>query len=107
MDVEEKLTRFREEDKLIGTSDSLNKDQTELLRRHERHNHVISIVHLQLLVAVDHFPTRSSKCARLHCASCCCGKAHKKTCRSKGKHDRSILDRIKKLLGEVSHTHNN
>ena len=34
LNLEDKLTQVREESKRIGTSDSLNKDKTELLRLH-------------------------------------------------------------------------
>ena len=41
LDLEDKLTQVREEAKRIGISDSLNKDQTELLRLNERCDHII------------------------------------------------------------------
>ena len=67
----------------------------ELLRLHEKHNHVISIEDLQLLEEACHFPKLLSKCARPACATCFYGK---------GKHNRSILERMQKLPGEISHT---
>ena len=78
LDLEDKLTQVREETKCIGTSESLNKDKTELLRLHEMHNHIIFTADLQLLSAAGHFPKRLYKCARSACATSSYGKAHKK-----------------------------
>ena len=77
----------------------------ELPRLHKRHNNGISIAYVQLLASSGYLPKRLSKCTRPACATCCYGKDHKKTWRSKGKHNRDILDQMKKLPGEITHTH--
>ena len=77
-DLELKLSKVQEEAKMIGTADTLSKDQSELLRLHERFNHVIYIPDLQTLAAAGHFPKRSSKCTRPACTSCCYGSAQRK-----------------------------
>ena len=53
--------------------DTLLKDQIELLKIHERYNHVISITGIELLAAVGYFPKRLLNCTRLAYAIYCYG----------------------------------
>ena len=103
LDLEDKLNQVRDEAKRVGTSYSLNKDQKDLLRMHGRCNRVISIADLKLLEVAVHVLKRLSKCVRPDCATCCYVKAHTKTGRSKGKHNKAILDRMKKLSRSISY----
>ena len=103
-DLERKLSKVQEEAKLIGTAETLSKDQGELLCLHERFNHVISIVDLQILAAAGHFPKRLSICTCPACASCYYSLAQHKAWRSKGKHNKAILDQMRTLPGEIAHT---
>ena len=102
-DLEEKLLKIQKEAILTGTSETLNKDQQELLRIHERHNHVILILDIQALAAASHFPKTLSKCARPDCATCYYGAAERKPWRSKGKLNKAILDSIRTFPGEIAH----
>ena len=88
---------------MLGTKDALSKDQLEPLRTHEKFNHVVPIADIQLLDAAGHFPKRLSKCTRPACATCCCEAAQKKLWRSKGKHNKAILDKMRTLQGEIAH----
>lgn len=103
-DLEKKLAKVQEEARMIGTSETLSKDQTELLRIHERYNHVISIPDIQILAAAGHFPSRLAKCTRPACATCCYGSAQRKPWRSKSKQNKAILDKMRTLPGEIAHT---
>ena len=103
-DLEDKLLQIQQDVKQICTKDTLDRNQRELLQLHECFNHVISITDLQLLAAAGHFPKRLSTCTRPACATCCYGKARKKPWRSKGKHNKAILDCMRKLPGEIAYT---
>ena len=103
-DLEDKLTKIQQEVRHICTKDTLTKDQIELLQIHERFNHVISIADIQLLAAAGHFPKRLSTCTRPACATCYYGKARRKPWRSKGKNNKAILERMRKMPGEIAYT---
>ena len=72
-DLELKLLNLSKDLNLMRTSSTLSNDQAELLRIHERYNHVLSIADIQLLAASGKFPSRLSKCTRPVCATCCYG----------------------------------
>ena len=96
--------QVQEEARRIGTASTLTRDQQELLRIHERCNHVTSVADMQLLSATSVFPKRLSKCTRPACATCCYDAAQRKPWRNKGKHNESILQKMKTLPGEIAHT---
>ena len=70
-DLETKLVQVQKEARRIGTTSTLAKDQLELLRIHERYNHVMSVADIQRLAASGVFPKRLSKCTRPACATHC------------------------------------
>ena len=59
---------------------------------------------MQLLDATGIFPKRLSKCTRPAFDTCCHGTAQRKIWRTKGKHNESILQKMKTLPGEIVHT---
>ena len=72
-DLENKLLKVQEEARRIGTTSIISKDQLELLKIHDRHNHVMSVVDMQLLATTGIFPKRIYKYTRPTCATCCYG----------------------------------
>ena len=50
-DLELRLLNLSKDLKSISTESTLSNDQAELLQIRERHNHVLSVVDIQLLVA--------------------------------------------------------
>ena len=78
-DLENKLLKVQEEARRIGTASTLNIDQQELLRIHERFNHVMSAYDIQLLAGTDVIPKSISKCTRQACAACCYGADQRKS----------------------------
>ena len=102
-DLEDKLLKVQEEAHQIGTASTLNKDQLELLKINERHNHVVSVAEMQLLTANVIFPKSLSKCTRPACAAYCYCAAQRKPWRTKGKYNESILQKMKTLPGEIDH----
>ena len=74
-DLENKILKAQEEAHRIGTTSTLSKDQLELIKIHERCNHVMSVADIQLLAATGVFPKRLSKHTRLACATCYYGAA--------------------------------
>ena len=77
-DLVNKLEVLQKDIKNIGTADDLTKDQIELLKMHERHDHVISTPDIKLLAAAGCFPKRLARCTHPACATCCYGYAHRK-----------------------------
>ena len=102
--LENELLKVQEEARVVGTSSTLNKNQLELLKIHERHNQLMSIANIQLLVATRTLPKRIYKCTRPACATFCHSAAQRKSWRTKGKHNERILQKIKTLPGEIAHT---
>ena len=88
-DLENRLFQIQKKAKLLGTKDTLSKDQIKLLHIHERNNHIISIADIQILVAVGYFSRHLSKCTRPACTTYCYRAAQRKSWRLKGKHNYS------------------
>ena len=89
---------MKQDVKIISKALSLSQDQLELLRIHERCNHVISIDDIQLLTAAKN-PNLLATCPRQACATYCYGSSHRKSWRDKGHHNNDIIDRMKHVPG--------
>ena len=60
-DLENKLLKVQEEARRIGTACTLSKDQLELLKTHERHNHDMPAADVYSLATTGVFPERISR----------------------------------------------
>ena len=87
---------------MIRTTETLSKDQSELLHLCKQFNYVISILDSQLLAAAGHFLKRLLKCTYPVYTSYYYRLAQQKVYRSKGKHNKIILDKIRTLSGQIA-----